>query len=75
MDNRIVGVVAILALCSMAFADVAKPLDVFSRSPEGEYGRCETTGWYVFLGGMANYATMVAELNYEIALRMARGMV
>jgi hypothetical protein len=78
MDFGFIQVLVVLLLISfstLSFSEIAKPLDIYSRTPLGEFARCETTGWYVWNGGFTTYEIMTMELNFEIASRLARGMV
>jgi len=59
---------AVVAAASM------EPLYLNARA-HGDFGRCETTGYYVFNGGWDTYSNIKEGINHDIASRMARGMM
>jgi hypothetical protein len=59
---------AVVAAASM------EPLHVNART-HGDFGRCETTGYYVFSEGWTTYAYIKEGIANDIASRIARGMM
>ena len=59
---------AVVAAASM------EPLYVGART-HGDFGRCETTGFYVFNGGWTTHSNIKDGINHDIASRIARGLM
>ena len=59
---------AVVAAASM------EPLYVNART-HGDFGRCETTGYYVFTEGWTTYINIKEGITNDIASRIARGMM
>lgn len=51
-----------------------EPLYLNARA-HGDFGRCETTGYYVFSEGWTTYAYIKEGITNDIASRIARGMM
>ena len=68
------ALIGVLLLMSFSFASQVEPLSVQART-HGDFGRCETTGYYVFNGGWTTYSNINEGIQHDISARLARGLM